>query len=75
MRGQGDGGHAVPGPVESGTRTGERVIEMSPSMPKRRAAEFLGTFVLVFVGCGTAVMATTDASLCVGWLGVAPPSD
>ncbi|MFT4010960.1 MAG: aquaporin Z [Nocardioidaceae bacterium] len=36
------------------------------SMSKRLAAEFLGTFVLVFGGCGTAVLASQN----VGWLGV-----
>jgi len=40
-------------------------------MGKRLAAEFLGTFVLVFGGCGTAVLATTNTDVGVGWLGVA----
>ena len=43
----------------------------APSMSKRLAAEFLGTFVLVFGGCGTAVLATTNTEVGVGWLGVA----
>jgi aquaporin Z len=42
-----------------------------PSTSKRLAAEFLGTFVLVFGGCGTAVLATTNTDVGVGWLGVA----
>jgi aquaporin Z len=49
------------------------VIAMAdaPGMSKRLAAEFLGTFVLVFGGCGTAVLATTNTEVGVGWLGVA----
>jgi aquaporin Z len=42
-----------------------------PSTTKKLAAEFLGTFVLVFGGCGTAVLATTNPDVGVGWLGVA----
>ncbi|MDR7253542.1 aquaporin Z [Nocardioides sp. BE266] len=42
-----------------------------PSTSKKLAAEFLGTFVLVFGGCGTAVLATTNPDVGVGWLGVA----
>ena len=51
---------------------------MSSSMPKRLAAEFIGTLVLVFGGTGTAVLAagamTKDAVPVlpsVGWVGVA----
>ena len=43
----------------------------TPSTSKKLAAEFLGTFVLVFGGCGTAVLATTNSEVGVGWLGVA----
>ncbi|MCM0619129.1 aquaporin Z [Nocardioides bruguierae] len=43
----------------------------TPSLSTRLAAEFLGTFVLVLGGCGTAVLATTNPDVGVGWLGVA----
>ena len=43
----------------------------TPSASKKLTAEFLGTFVLVFGGCGTAVLATTNSEVGVGWLGVA----
>ena len=46
-------------------------MSVTPSASKRLAAEFLGTFVLVFGGCGTAVLATTNPDTGVGWLGVA----
>ena len=43
-----------------------------PSTGKKLTAEFLGTFVLVFGGCGTAVLATSgEPGVGVGWLGVA----
>ena len=43
-----------------------------PSTTKKLSAEFLGTFVLVFGGCGTAVLATSGTpGAGVGWLGVA----
>lgn len=40
---------------------------MEPTTSKKAAAEILGTFVLVFGGCGTAVLAGSE----VGWQGVA----
>jgi aquaporin Z len=48
----------------------------SPTMLKRVAAEFLGTFWLVFGGCGSAVIASgfmspTNVHLGIGFLGVA----
>jgi aquaporin Z len=46
-------------------------MPVTPSASKRLAAEFLGTFVLVLGGCGTAIFATTDPDVGVGWLGVA----
>ena len=46
-------------------------MAVAPSTGKRLTAEFLGTFVLVFGGCGTAVLATTNPDVGVGWLGVA----
>jgi aquaporin Z len=40
-------------------------------MSKRLAAEFLGTFVLVFGGCGAAVLAAGIPDVGIGYLGVA----
>jgi len=39
-------------------------------MTKKLFAEFVGTFVLVLGGCGTAVLAATFPDTGVGWLGV-----
>jgi aquaporin Z len=50
---------------------------MTPQpMPRRLAAELLGTFWLVFAGCGSAVLAASNTSddgfpLGIGWAGVA----
>ena len=50
---------------------------LDPPLPKRLAAEFFGTFWLVFAGCGSAVLAakflTTDdkTQLGIGFVGVA----
>jgi aquaporin Z len=41
------------------------------SLSKRCAAEFLGTFWLVFGGCGSAVLAAAYPALGIGFLGVA----
>lgn len=41
------------------------------ALGKRAAAEFVGTFWLVFGGCGTAVLAAAFPNMGVGLLGVA----
>src|ERR1041384_6784149 len=41
------------------------------SLPKRAAAEFVGTFWLVFGGCGSAVLAAAFPGLGIGFVGVA----
>jgi aquaporin Z len=41
------------------------------SLSKRAIAEFIGTFWLVFGGCGSAVLAAGFPSLGIGFLGVA----
>lgn len=43
----------------------------TPTMPRRLAAEFLGTFWLVFAGCGSAVLASGQPDVGIGYLGVA----
>lgn len=49
-------------------------MDQTVTTPQRLAAEFLGTFVLVLAGCGSAVLAATflsgDVQLGVGFLGV-----
>ena len=41
---------------------------MPASLARRLGAEFLGTFVLVFVGCGAAVLdAGNKGSTCSAW--------
>src|SRR6185369_6091043 len=42
----------------------------SPALSKKLAAEFLGTFWLVFGGCGSAVLAAAFPSLGIGFVGV-----
>lgn len=44
---------------------------MTPSMPRRLAAEFFGTFWLVLAGCGAAVLAAGTPQVGIGYLGVA----
>jgi aquaporin Z len=45
--------------------------EMLMSLTRRSLAEFLGTFWLVFGGCGSAVLAAAFPNLGIGFLGVA----
>src|SRR5579862_1685455 len=40
-------------------------------LPKRLTAEFIGTFWLVFGGCGSAVLAAAFPALGIGFVGVA----
>jgi aquaporin Z len=40
-------------------------------MPRKLAAEFFGTFLLVFGGCGAAVLAAAFPQLGIGFVGVA----
>src|SRR5688500_2055847 len=51
------------------------MAETAPTTAQRLAAEFLGTFVLVFGGCGSAVLASQfladDLQLGIGFAGVA----
>src|SRR5512147_3017129 len=46
-------------------------MTVTPALPTRLAAEFLGTFWLVLGGCGTAVLAAAFPDVGVGLLGVA----
>jgi aquaporin Z len=45
--------------------------EIRLSLPRRASAEFIGTFWLVFGGCGSAVLAAAFPNLGIGFLGVA----
>ena len=45
------------------------------SLSKRAVAEFLGTFWLVFGGCGSVVLAAAFPQLGIGLLGVDSPLD
>jgi aquaporin Z len=38
---------------------------------RKPVSEFIGTFWLVFIGCGSAVLATGNLEVGIGWLGVA----
>src|SRR3954467_7878909 len=46
-------------------------MAMQPDMSRRAAAEFFGTFWLVFGGCGSAVLAAAFPNLGIGFVGVA----
>jgi aquaporin Z len=54
-------------PVNSAIPEGERFMPLG----KRAAAEFIGTFWLVFGGCGAAVLDAAFPSLGIGFVGVA----
>jgi aquaporin Z len=49
----------------------DRKERMAMSLSKRAIAEFIGTFWLVFGGCGSAVLAAAFPNLGIGFLGVA----
>jgi aquaporin Z len=40
-------------------------------LARKPISEFIGTFWLVFIGCGSAVLATGNLDVGIGWLGVA----
>src|SRR6266699_3667991 len=46
-------------------------VDMTPPLLRRCSAEFLGTFWLVFGGCGSAVLAAAFPNVGIGLLGVA----
>src|SRR4051795_12014776 len=46
-------------------------MAMQPDMSRRAVAEFVGTFWLVFGGCGAAVLSAAFPNLGIGFLGVA----
>src|SRR5579872_3346129 len=48
-----------------------KVTEVAMPMSKRAAAEFFGTFWLVFGGCGAAVLAAGVPNVGIGYVGVA----
>jgi aquaporin Z len=45
-------------------------MEVAMSLTRKMAAEMLGTFWLVFAGCGSAVLAAGVPGVGIGWLGV-----
>ena len=61
--------HAIAGPVDAATmlREAKWVVETT----KKAIAEFLGTFWLVFGGCGSAVLAAAFPGLGIAFVGVA----
>jgi hypothetical protein len=54
------------------TRISE-VLDDEVPLSKRAFAKFIGTFWLVFGGCGSAVLAAGFPGLGIGFVGVAPP--
>jgi aquaporin Z len=57
--------------IRTGVRNRYKVEEHAMSLQKRSFAEFVGTFWLVFGGCGSAVLAAAFPNLGIGFLGVA----
>jgi len=53
------------------TKTTPALPDVGPPLGRRLAAEFLGTFWLVFGGCGSAVLAAAFPQLGIGFAGVA----
>src|SRR5215213_3449236 len=47
-----------------------RTAPAAPTTPRRLGAELLGTFALVFTGCGAAVLASAFPTVGIGLLGV-----
>src|SRR5580658_1033713 len=54
-----------------GLRGGKQMTFEQMPLMKRMSAEFLGTFWLVFGGCGAAVLAAAFPQLGIGFVGVA----
>src|SRR5687767_5830959 len=74
-RGAAWGSWGVPREVSSGQSCarwtgGEEGVTVASALSRRLAAEFMGTFWLVFGGCGSAVLAAAFPNVGIGLLGV-----